>query len=192
MDRRRFLKYAGTGAVAVGAGAAAYYLYNARLGVGPVVTTAHTQESTSNTTQSLPELRVSCTPDKNTSLRDLVFLDDRLFQPSASVAGAVEPLTIAWYLDDYANPISTQTKPDPIALAPGEHYLRLVVTDGAGRREEAHLPKIVKVGDRGARPNLPDEAIAHRIQGNEDDGWMERDGMAHTNRHYGRETRHHS
>jgi len=148
VGRRRFLKYIGTGAVAVGGAAAAHFLYNTGLGPRPeVMTTARTERSMSTTTQYLPELRVSCAPDENTSLRDLVFLDDQLFQPSASVTGAVEPLTLAWYLDDYVNPISTEYKPDPIALAPGEHYPKLVVVDGAGRRREIRLPKVVKVGD---------------------------------------------
>jgi hypothetical protein len=112
VDRRRFLKYLGGSAVAVGGVAAAYLLYNAGLGARPeVTTTAPTERGMSSTTQPLPELRVSYVPDENASLQDLVFLDDQVFQPSASITGAVEPLTLAWYLDDYANPISTQHKP---------------------------------------------------------------------------------
>lgn len=147
-DRRCFLRYVGAGAVAVGGAAAAYYLYSTGLGPKPeVTTTTRTERRMPSTTQALPELRVSYVPDENASLQDLVFLDGQLFEPSAAVTGAVEPLTLAWYLDDYVNPISTEYKPDPIALAPGEHYPKLVVTDGAGRRKEIGLPKVVKVGD---------------------------------------------
>jgi hypothetical protein len=148
LDRRRFLKYIGVGAIGVGAVASGYYLYNTGLGAKPEVTTAtHAERGIPSTAQSLPELRVSYVPDENASLQDLVFLDGKLFEFSASITGAVEPLTLAWYLDDYVNPISTQYRPDPIALSPGEHYVKLVVIDGVGRRKEIRLPKVVKVGE---------------------------------------------
>ena len=147
-DRRCFLRYVAAGAVAVGGTTAAYYLYSTGLAPKPeVTTTTRTERSLPNTTQPLLELQVSYVPHENAFLQDLVFLDGELFEPSAAVTGAVEPLTLAWYLDDYVNPISTRYKPDPIALAPGEHYPKLVVVDGAGRRREIRLPKVVKVGD---------------------------------------------
>jgi hypothetical protein len=111
------------------------------------LTTATVGTETQSATQSLPELRISYTPDEKASLQELVFLDGQLFQPSAVVTGAVEPVRIAWFIDDYVTPRSTQWKPDPIALAPGEHRSKLVVLDGAGRSQEIYLPRIVKVGD---------------------------------------------
>lgn len=154
MNRRRFLKYAGAGAAVIGASAIGLD-YISRQPPSATssatarreMTTAPVSTETQSAWQSLPELRISYAPDEKASLQDLVFLDGQMFQPSVLVTGAVEPVTVAWFIDDYVTPRSTQWKPDPIALAPGEHRPKLVVSDGAGRRKEIYLPRIVKVGD---------------------------------------------
>ena len=120
LDRRRFLKYAGATAAVVGASALGIdYVLRQPSSISPSATvireptTARVASETQSATQTLPELGISYAPDEEAPLQDLVFLDGQLFQPSALATGGVEPVTVAWFIDDVATPISTEWKPHP-------------------------------------------------------------------------------
>jgi len=141
-ERRKLLKYLVYGSLlAVGVGGSiAYYLWTRSKQNPPSLGTT--------TTPTLLPLKVEYKPNSTSTLEELVFMKDQLFDPWAGVSGGVEPITAKWYLNNEDTiSFSTKIDPDPIDIKPGTFYPRLTVTDGAQQKVDVNLPKIVKTGD---------------------------------------------
>ena len=125
MDRRRFLKYAGAGAVTVGASAAAYYLYNMGFGRNVEVTipSAAKTEPTAST-------RVNHSPVANFKYKPY-YLDptdkQTIHFASYCYDADFDPLQYVWSVDGEKK--STE-KEYSTRLPVGEHAVRLNVSDG--------------------------------------------------------------
>jgi len=121
VNRRRFLKYVGAGAVAVG-GAAAYYLHNTSLR-NPEVTIPTTATTTTSTNQNHP-------PVANFKYKPY-YLDPTDQQTIKFTSNCYDadndPLTYSWYVDDNR---ASEQKDYSTVLTKGDHVVRLEVSDG--------------------------------------------------------------
>jgi hypothetical protein len=118
VDRRRFLKYVGAGAVAVGGAAAAYSLYNTGLGRRPEITIPTTT------------MRENHPPVANFMRRPYYLkpTDQQTIQFTSNCYDADnDPLQFNWSVD--GQPASTQENYSD-KLPVGEHTVRLNVSDG--------------------------------------------------------------
>ena len=138
MHRRRFLKYAGVGAIAVAGAASVYYLYNTRLGA-TISTAATTATSTSIEVNSRPFANFRYKPQyiRPTDQQTVQFTN-------LSEDPDDDPLQYTWSVDD--EPVSTE-KDYSTKLSVGNHLVQLRVSDGqaedtTARRVEAEPDQI--------------------------------------------------
>jgi len=125
LDRRKFLKYAGTGAVAAGAGAAAYYFYNKGLHRSIQVTIPTIME-----TETSASTRVNHPPHANFTRKPFYLnpTDQQTIQFASNCYDADnDPLQYAWSVDGEQK--STE-KEYSTRLSAGDHAVRLNISDG--------------------------------------------------------------
>jgi hypothetical protein len=125
LDRRRFLKYVGAGAVAAGGAAAAYYLRNAPLGREPEATVPTiTQTATTVDYPPYPDFKYRPYYLNPTDQQTIQFTNT-----SYDLGG--DPLTHTWLVDkkvvSHEGDYSTK-------LSQGEHVVDLQVSDGKQTR----------------------------------------------------------
>ena len=130
VDRRRFLKYIGAGAVALGGAAAGYYLYNTGLERKTEVVIPTTIMTPSTTMAPTTTMNVNHAPLATFKYRPSYLnpTDQQTIQfTNTSHDPDKDPLTYAWYVDGKL----TSTQKDYYSKLPtGEHVVQLNVSDG--------------------------------------------------------------
>jgi hypothetical protein len=121
VDRRRFLKYVGAGAIAAGGATAAYYLYNRSLGRNPEATIA----TTTQTSRKVNHPPVASFTRKPFYLNPT---DQQAIQFTSTCYDADnDPLQYAWYVDGEQRSVE---KNYSTKLSAAEHAVELRVSDG--------------------------------------------------------------
>ena len=132
MDRRRFLKYAGTGALAVGGAASAYYLYKTRLGrrLEATIPTA-IQTATSTKVNHSPVAAFDYKPKYlNPTDHQTVRFTNMSYDPDG------DPLNYNWMIDDQT---VSQDKDYSTKLPVGQHLIKLRVADSQNEDITGHI-----------------------------------------------------
>jgi hypothetical protein len=120
VDRRRFLKYIGASAVAVGGAAAAYYLYNTAIGQKPEVSIPTTTTTKINTPPAVSEIKIRPVYI-NPTTEYIVQLSHDSYDPDG------DPLITTWLIDwkEVSHEHDYSAK-----LPEGDHSIVLKVSDG--------------------------------------------------------------
>jgi hypothetical protein len=123
LGRRRFLKYVGAGAVAVGGVAAAYYLRNTRLERGPEGTIPTTTQTATSTKTNLPPVAsFKYKPHYlNPTDQQTIQFTNTSYDPDG------DSLSTTWLVDH--EEVST-IHDYSIQLPKGEHWVTIQVSDG--------------------------------------------------------------
>lgn len=132
MDRRRFLKYAGTAAFAVGGAASAYYLYETQLGRRPEVTIpTTTQTATLTKANHSPVAAFDYKPKYlNPTDRQTIRFTNKSYDHDG------DPLNYNWIVDDQT---VSQEKDYSTKLPIGQHLIKLSVTDSQNEDVTGHI-----------------------------------------------------